>query len=51
VHYWKIDDGKSMERLYSDLAEYELMLTYLKESRLNTEEIVRKILKTEDHLK
>lgn len=51
AYFWKVDDGKSLERLYSDLAEYELMLTYLKDSQLNTDEITRKILKTEGHLK
>lgn len=50
AYYWNIDD-KSLENLYSDLAEYELMLNYLKSSTLNTEEISRKILKTEGNLK
>ncbi|WP_018275351.1 type IV pili methyl-accepting chemotaxis transducer N-terminal domain-containing protein [Teredinibacter turnerae] len=51
AYYWKLDEGKSLELLYSDLAEYELMLSYLKDSTLNTDEITRKILKTEGHLK
>ncbi|WP_045860668.1 type IV pili methyl-accepting chemotaxis transducer N-terminal domain-containing protein [Teredinibacter purpureus] len=50
AYYWQIDDGEALQNLYSDLAEYELMLKYLKESDINTDDILRKILKTEGHL-
>jgi len=50
AYYW-LGDSTRLERLYSDLAEYQLMLAYLKESAFNTREIARKILKTEGHLR
>ncbi len=50
AYYWQLDNN-SLKHLYSDLAEYELMLSYLKESDLNTEDIMRKIMKTEGHLR
>jgi hypothetical protein len=49
AYYWDLND-KSLENLYSDLAEYESMLEYLKSSNHNTEEIYQKILKTQGNL-
>ena len=51
AYYWGLESEASLEKLYADLAEYELMLTFLKDSQFNTETIKKKILKTEGHLK
>lgn len=51
AYYWGLDPETSLEKLYEDLAEYETMLGFLKESTLNTDTIRKKILKTEGHLK
>lgn len=50
AHYWKLDNGASQDALQKDLAEYELMLAYLKSSPFNTEVIDAKIAKTSQHL-
>lgn len=51
AYYWGINSDTSLELLYEDLAEYETMLGFLKESTINTDTIKKKILKTEGHLK
>lgn len=51
AYYWGLESDASLEKLYADLAEYELMLTFLKDSQFNTDEIKKKIMKTEGHLK
>ncbi|GAB2188802.1 type IV pili methyl-accepting chemotaxis transducer N-terminal domain-containing protein [Sessilibacter sp. MAH2] len=49
AYYWGVSE-QGLENLQADLNEYELTLKYLKNNRFNSDEITRKIKKTEGHL-
>ena len=51
AHYWQVGSEKSIENLYSDLAEYENTLDYLKQSPDNTGQIQTKLYKVAGQFK
>ncbi len=51
AHFWGISTDKTLDLLYSDMAEYETMLGYLSDSAVNTPAITTKLRKVRGHYK